>query len=569
MAEAVASTKEVRGPGRELVAGRYRPLRPLGSGGSGSVWLARDEDGARDVALKVVRREGKAASRAEREVEAATRLRHPRCLRALALDRDDEHVYVAYEYVRGRTLREAMRAGELDDSSAVEAAAQVLEGLAHAHGKGVVHRDVKPANVMLEDGAEVSVRVLDFGLARVDETDTLTAAGDVPGTLAYIAPERLEGVAASGAADVWSVGVLLWEALAGWHPFASASPVETARRIRQGARPLAGTRPDLPAELCALVDRMLVRDPARRPPAKRLADALRDAFAARARRPRSASSLPVLRGRAAHAGLAAAYAGGAALALPFFPRGWPFLLGAVAAVTALRAPRAGLALALAVPVLPLGNVSLGLAVVYAAVALAWLAVFARDPVNALLFAAAPLLAVVGALGLAPVLAQRAHGPLRAALLAGGGVFAAAVAASLANGRIPLVGIPDAGVDFAATASPGDAARAIAGALAANPGLAILAGVFALAAPTVALAYRRGPWGVAGWGSAVLAGALLAAPAVGGGSVGAVALAPGIWAATLWLGAQMLREERARASEATRVDAARPPAAGAPAAATLP
>ena len=200
-----------------LVLGRYRPLRPLGSGGSGSVWLVRDERSARDVALKVVPREGKAGSRAEREVEAAARLRHPRCLRALALDRDDRHVYVAYEYIPGRTLRQALRNGELEDSAAVEAAAQVLDALGHAHGKGVIHRDVKPANVMLEESEEseeVSVRVLDFGLAQLEEADTLTAAGDVPGTLAYIAPERLDGHDATGAADVWAVGVFLWEALA-------------------------------------------------------------------------------------------------------------------------------------------------------------------------------------------------------------------------------------------------------------------------------------------------------------------------------------------------------------------
>src|SRR5437870_2675989 len=197
----------------ELVLGRYRPLRPLGSGGSGSVWLARDERAAREVALKVVPREGKAGSRAEREVEAAARLRHPRCLRALDLHRDDQHVYVAYEYVPGRTLREALRAGDLDDAAAVEAGAQILEALAHAHSKGVVHRDVKPANVMLEEGDGVSVRLLDFGLARVEEADTLAAVGDVPGTLAYIAPERLDGEPATGAADVWAVGVMLWEAL--------------------------------------------------------------------------------------------------------------------------------------------------------------------------------------------------------------------------------------------------------------------------------------------------------------------------------------------------------------------
>src|ERR687898_892866 len=122
MATAVASF-----PASELVLGRYRPLRPLGSGGSGSVWLVRDEHAARDVALKVVPREGKAGARAEREGEAATRLRHPHCLRALALDRDDRHVYVAYPYVHGHTLRELLRGGRLDDATAVEAGAQVLE----------------------------------------------------------------------------------------------------------------------------------------------------------------------------------------------------------------------------------------------------------------------------------------------------------------------------------------------------------------------------------------------------------------------------------------------------------
>src|SRR5919201_1736599 len=97
----------------ELVLGRYRVLRPLGSGGSGSVWLARDEPTGVDVALKIVPREGKAASRAEREVAAAARLRHERCLRAYSLARDERNVYIAYEYVPGQTLRQAMRGGKL------------------------------------------------------------------------------------------------------------------------------------------------------------------------------------------------------------------------------------------------------------------------------------------------------------------------------------------------------------------------------------------------------------------------------------------------------------------------
>src|SRR3954468_228836 len=159
----------------ELVLGRYRPLRPLGSGGSGSVWLARDETKGLDVALKIVPREGKAATRAEREALAAARLRHERCLRAYGLERDSRNVYIAYEYVPGQTLRQALRAGELNDAGAVEAAAQILEALAHAHSRGIVHRDVKPSNVLLAEGDELSARLLDFGLAQLAEEESLTA----------------------------------------------------------------------------------------------------------------------------------------------------------------------------------------------------------------------------------------------------------------------------------------------------------------------------------------------------------------------------------------------------------
>src|SRR5688500_521554 len=156
MAQALAHA-----PAPDLALGRYRPLRPLGSGGSGSVWLARDEQTGLDVALKIVPREGKAAERAEREAEAASRLRHERCLRAYDFGSDSGHVYIAYEYVGGRTLRDAMRAGELRDGQAIEAAAQILDGLAHAHKQGIVHRDVKPSNILLAGEEGISVRVLD------------------------------------------------------------------------------------------------------------------------------------------------------------------------------------------------------------------------------------------------------------------------------------------------------------------------------------------------------------------------------------------------------------------------
>src|SRR3954471_5752616 len=243
MSEALALRPEPR-----LFLGRYRAVRPLGSGGSGSVWLARGEQGGRDVAVKVVPREGKSGERARREAQAMAKLDHPACPRAYACGRDAENVYIAYDYVPGSTFRQSLRAGRVNDAVAIEVAVQVLDGLAHAHERGIVHRDVKPANVLLADGGddEISVRILDFGLARFAEGETLTAAGDVPGTLAYIAPERLLGEPAGPAGDVWSVGVLLYEALAGRHPFWRPSLGETSEAIAQGPPPLRTERPDLP-----------------------------------------------------------------------------------------------------------------------------------------------------------------------------------------------------------------------------------------------------------------------------------------------------------------------------------
>jgi hypothetical protein len=479
-----------------------------------------------------VERTGKAGSRAEREVEAATRLRHPRCLRALAFHRDDGHVYVAYEYVRGKNLREALRAGEVGDAAAIEVAAQVLDALGHAHAKGIVHRDVKPANVMVEACDEVSTRLLDFGLARLDEVEGLTATGDVPGTLAYVAPERLEGVPAAGAADVWGVGVMLWEALAGWHPFAATSPVETARRIATGAPRLATERPDLPRELCATVDSMLTVEPRRRPPARRLAADLREGGELRAHRPHSAASRTALRERAVHALLAALAAGGATTLLPFFPRGWPLVLAVVAGLAALRSPVAGLAVALAAPVLPLGNLSLGLAIAYGGLAVTWLALHARDAERSLLPVAAPLLAPLGAIPLLPVALLDARGRIRRAVGAAACVPLAAAVAVLAGRPLPFTGEPSGSTaPVAGSTGPLDVAATLWNALAAHPTLAVATVVLALAAATADLALAHGRWAIAGWGAALLSGALLAPTAFEGEPAPALSTTLFVWVAT--------------------------------------
>jgi hypothetical protein len=527
-----------------LVLGRYRPLRPLGSGGAGSVWLARDEESGREVALKVVAREGNAGARAEREAAAAARLRHPRCLRPLAVERDDRHVYVVFEYVPGRTLRQALRYGEIDDAGAVEAAAQLLEALAHAHAHGIVHRDVKPSNVMLVEGDGVSVRLLDFGLAQVDEADTLTAAGDVPGTLAYVAPERLDGEGATGAADVWSVGVILWEALTARHPFWAASPLETARRISDGAPSLAASRPDLPRELATTVDAMLASDPRRRPRAKQLPSRLRGATDLDARRRRPASSRRVLAERALHAALAALFAGGTAVLLPFYPSGWPLALGGIAALAALRSPPAGLAFALAVPVLPLGNVSVGLALAYLPLALAWLALFARDARAGLLFVAGPLLAPLAALPLAAVAALAARGPVRRAAQGAAAVVTAVAATGVTGSPLPFTAeSPPLGLGIAGSERPLAVAGALASFLVEHPALLVAAVLLAAAAAAAPYALARGPWGLSAWGSTVVGASLLGPPLAGAGGASAAATVAGAWAATGALAALAVKRSR--------------------------
>jgi len=497
-------------PRQELVLDRYRPLRPLGSGGSGSVWLARDERTGLDVALKIVPREGKAADRAEREAEAASRLRHERCLRAYGFGSDSGHVYIAYEYVGGRTLREAMRAGELRDGQAVEAAAQILDGLAHAHSRGIVHRDVKPSNVLLAGDEGISVRLLDFGLAQFDEAETLTAVGDVPGTLAYISPERLCGEEACAASDVWGVGVLLWEALAGKHPFWGVPLSQMAGTIETGAPPLQPERPDLPKRLLAAVGHALARDPARRPSAAALAKELRAALMGEKRSAKavSAVSLRELVPRLAPPAAVGLGAGAGAAMLPFYPSGAAAGIAVAAGLTAFRAPRAGLALALAAPVFPLGNLALGLAVAYSAVAVVWLALFWRDTRFALAFLAGTVLAPVGLLALVPLAVAGCRGAARRAAQALAAVMVAAVAAGMRGAYLPFSQGAVPPLDLAGANNAATAAATLFEAI--PTGLALEA--LAFAAIAVALPHARTPWRIAGLGAAALTATLLAAPA---------------------------------------------------------
>jgi serine/threonine-protein kinase len=497
----------------ELILARYRPIRPLGGGSSGSVWLARDEQTGLDVALKIVPREGKTGARAEREAGAAAKLRHPRCQRIYAHASDGQHVYIAYEYIPGSTLREATRSGKLTDAAAIEAAAQILEGLAHAHGKGIVHRDVKPANVLLEDKPEIAIRLLDFGLARFAEAETLTAVGDVPGTLAYISPERLRGEAASPASDVWSVGVMLWEALAGRHPFWAPSLLATSKKIEAGAPPLEKPRPDLPKPLVAAIARALHIDPMQRPGAAELAKTLRlvrrKPSSETAPAPRQAAAPPLA--RVVPALLSALFAGWAASALSFYPMGWPIGLALLVGILTFFSARGGLAFALVVPIFPLGNTAMGLALLYGVAAAAWFLLHLREPRAAFAFILGPLLAPLSLLGFVPVALQPVRSTWRRALQAGTAVLTAALVAGLVDAPLPFGAgrIDSLGLD--GERSPLSAFSAVRHALTAHPAVALEAVAIAAAAAVLPFARRRGIWGIAVYGAAAIGATVLAAP----------------------------------------------------------
>ena len=502
-----------------LVLGRYRPLRPLGTGGSGTVWLARDETSGLEVALKIIGKEGRAGPRAEREAEAATRLRHPHCLRAYGLESDDKHLYIPYEYVPGLTLRQAIRAGELGDHGAVEAAAQILEALAFAHARGIVHRDVKPSNVLVVDGDDVSVRLFDFGLAQLADAETLTAVGDVPGTLAYISPERLHGETAGPPADVWAVGVLLWEALSGHHPFWRESPLETGEVIKSGAPSIGVVRPDLREPLVSAVDRALSVDPARRPSAAALSKELRAAWREREPR-RKRPKAPVRiqpRRKLVQSGapaLAALVAGWTAAAFPFYPARWPLLLAAVAAALMAARARLGLAFTLAVPVFPLGNVSLGLAVGYAGLAVLWLALMWGDPRRGLLFGSGIALGPIGLLGLVPLAVLHVPRAVRRTAHALAAVLLAGLVAGIHGSAIPFSGAHQAGLGIAGSEHPIGVFDALWQWLLNNPALEIEALILAVAAGALPHVTRRADLSIAAFAALLLSGTLLAAPRAG-------------------------------------------------------
>ena len=248
-----------------LVAGRYRTIERLGHGPMSEVFLAEDVELGRRVALKLLGREADPA-RFEREARAAAALTHPNVNQLFDYGEVDGRPFMVLEYLAGGTLEGRLRQGRpLPDSETEEIARGVAAGLAHAHERGLVHRDLKPSNVLFD--ADGRPKIADFGIARMGGAGTLTEAGTVMGTAAYISPEQAAGEGAGPASDVYSLGVILFRMLTGRLPFESKQPVELVRMHRDVPAPrVASIRPDVPPRLAAIVDSALAKDPADRPP---------------------------------------------------------------------------------------------------------------------------------------------------------------------------------------------------------------------------------------------------------------------------------------------------------------
>jgi eukaryotic-like serine/threonine-protein kinase len=259
-----AVTRDLHG-GREqpLVLERYRLAEKLGAGAFGVVWRAHDVRLERDVAVKAIAREHVASGRAEREARAAARLAHPAIVTLYEAGSDGETTYLVSELVAGATLAELLADGALSDRDVAEIGLALCQALAHAHAHGVVHRDVKPSNLLVPEVAHAgapAAKLTDFGVARVlagTGEDLLTRTGDVVGTLAYMAPEQAEGREAGAGADLYAAALVLYEGFSGINPVRGASAAATARRLGAILPPLCRQRRDLPPALGAAIDRAL------------------------------------------------------------------------------------------------------------------------------------------------------------------------------------------------------------------------------------------------------------------------------------------------------------------------
>jgi serine/threonine-protein kinase len=247
-----------------LFDGRYRIMRKLGSGGMADVYLAEDEELGRRVAIKILNdkhaNDEQFVERFRREAKNAAGLSHPNIVSIYDRGEAEGTYYIAMEYLDGRSLKEIVVArGPLPISDAIEATRQVLTALRFAHRKGVVHRDIKPHNVMAD--ADGRLKVTDFGIARAGVSQ-MTEAGSIIGTAQYLSPEQARGAAVDQRSDLYSIGVVLYEMLTGQVPFTGESPVEIAmKHLSDTPRPPSLLRPEIPPDLDMVVLRALAKNP--------------------------------------------------------------------------------------------------------------------------------------------------------------------------------------------------------------------------------------------------------------------------------------------------------------------
>jgi serine/threonine-protein kinase len=253
-----------------LLGERYRLVRMIGLGGMGTVWEAEDEILGRPVAVKVLSESLAAGERAvrrfEREAEASARLSGPHIAAVYDFGRSEGRPYIVLELVRGETLADRLtREGPLPPQEAARIATQVAEALEEAHAAGIVHRDVKPGNLMLTPAGDV--KVMDFGIAAAAWAVRITTSGLVLGTPSYLAPEQAKGEKTTPASDVYALGAVLYEMVAGRPPFVAESPVAVAlAHVREDPAPLDQVAEGVPSNLAAASMAALAKDPAERPP---------------------------------------------------------------------------------------------------------------------------------------------------------------------------------------------------------------------------------------------------------------------------------------------------------------
>ncbi|WP_372463911.1 serine/threonine-protein kinase [Streptomyces pinistramenti] len=288
------------GEGRS-VAGRYRLVERLGHGGMGTVWRARDEMVHRDVAVKEPRiPHRRSASHGQRFIErmlrearAVASVTHPNVVTLHDVVMHEGQPWLVMELVRGRSLADLLDEGTLTPPETAKIGLAVIEALAAVHAAGVLHRDVKPANVLLaEDGR---VLLTDFGIAHVEGATPLTETGAIIGSPQYIAPERVSGLRPDAASDMWSLGVLLFFTVEGWSPFRRSSSVTTMLAVRDESPP----PPTRAGALTPLITALLHKDPAARPDVARIREELRVVADAQTPVPEQTGGRPPIPGVAA------------------------------------------------------------------------------------------------------------------------------------------------------------------------------------------------------------------------------------------------------------------------------